>query len=388
LIFTAFIIVVALNLNKLSSILSLSVFSVPFLIIIVAGQVAESLVIQVLTAREQSARLLSVVGYRSIASMAATVLLLYTISSEKYLAVIYAESLSSLFLIAYLLKMLRNDMPWTFSRAVLKDFIGYSIPLIPYMLSLTLISQFDRVMIDREFGKEITGIYSISYNLGILLIMVSGAMLNALNPRFFKAMEAKRYDDVIRDTGFVFSVCAFCAFFMALFGPQIATFCLSQRYASGFGLIPAIALGGLASVVFQMWGRIIFYTTKTYLLSLIASAATLLKIGLNLFFLPVLGYQAAAATTFFTYLFMAVAVIVLINFKLKLLRVNVTKEVLWLGILSVVVVVESMIEESGMLVYLCKGSVLIAVFLMTLRSFKVFLQTPTPTQIPDRMTAK
>lgn len=382
--FAVFVIVVSLNLNQFASLLNLPVFSLPFLIIVVAGQVAESLIIQVLTAREQSSRLLIVVAYRSIGSMALTVLLLYTISTEKYLAVIYAEALSSLILIVYVLSMLRKDRPWIFSRTVLKAFVGYSIPLIPYMLSLTLISQFDRVMIDREFGKEITGIYSISYNLGILLVMVSGALLNALNPRFFKAMEEQRYDDVRRDTGIVFLVCALCTFALALFGPQVATFFLSQKYAAGFGLIPVIALGGLASVVFQMWGRIVFYTTKTYLLSLIASAATLLKIGLNLFFLPVFGYQAAAVTTVVTYIFMAVAVVVLINFKLKLICVNVTKEVLWLGALSVVVVMVSIMDEAGMWAYLYKGSILLAVLLMTLRSFKVFSQTQTT----DRMTDK
>jgi O-antigen/teichoic acid export membrane protein len=377
-------IVVLLNFNQLASQLNLPVFTVPFLIIIVAGQVAESLIIQVLTAREQSARLLIVVAYRSIGSMAATVLLLYTISTEKYFAVIYAEAISSLMLIAYLFMMLRKDRPWTFSRTVFKEFFRYCIPLIPYMLSLTLISQFDRVMIDREFGKEITGIYSISYNLGILLVMVSGAMLNALNPRFFKAMEEHRYEDVRRDTEAVFLICVLCAFVLALFGPEMATFLLSQKYAAGFELIPVIALGGLASVIFQMWGRIVFYTTKTYLLSLIASAATLLKIGLNLLVLTVFGYQAAAVTTVITYILMAVAVVVLINLKLKLLSVNVTREALWLGALSVVVVLVSMIDKADMWAYLYKGCILFVVLLVTLRSLKIL----SPSQIPDRITTK
>lgn len=372
--FAVCVIIALLNLNPLATRLNLPASSVPFLIVVAAGQVAESLIIQVLTARELSGQLLVVVMSRSIGSMAATVALLYTLSADKYFAIIYAEVMSSLLLIAYLFTLLRQDRPWTFSWTVMKKFIGYSIPLIPYMLSLTLISQFDRVMIDRQFGKEATGLYSISYNLGILLVMVAGALLNALNPRFFKAMEEQRYEDVRLDASAVFAVCTMCAFALALLGPQLATFVLSQKYAAGFALIPVVALGGLASVVFQVWGRVVFYTTKTYLLSLIALAAAALKIGMNLIVLPLFGYGGAAFTTVLAYTFMAVTVVALINFKLKLLRVNVTQEACWLSALGVVVVSESIINQTGGWAYLFKGTILFVVMLTTWRSAKVFFQ--------------
>ncbi len=326
--------------GQFASLLNLPSASVPFLFAVVAGQVAESLFLQVLTARERSGQLFAIVATRSLGALAATVVLLISLPSDKYLAVIYAEGVSSLLLVVYLLLLLRRDRPWRFSWPVLRAYSGYCIPLIPYMLSLTLLSQFDRVMIDRFIGKEATGLYSVGYNLGILLVMVGGALLNALNPRFFNAMNAKNYGEVQRDSFSVFVVCMLCAFGLVLFGPAAAALVIPAKYADGFALIPLVSLGGLASVVFQIWGRVIGYANKTYLLSVIAVAATALKLGLNLLLLPVLGAWGGALTTLVAYGFMAAAVVFVVNRQIELLRVRVMREVLWLGALGAVVVLE------------------------------------------------
>lgn len=330
-----------------AALLNLPSACVPFLFAVVAGLVAESLLLQVLTARERSGQLLAIVASRSLGSLAVTVALLVYLPSDKYLAVIYAESGTGLLLVIYLLWLLQKDRPWRFSWAVLRAYGGYSIPLIPYMLSLTLLSQFDRVMIDRFIGKEATGLYSVGYNLGIMLVMVSSALLNALNPRFFSAMDAKRYGDVRRDAFAVFTVCLLCACALILFGPALAALAIPAQYAEGFALIPMVALGGLACALFQIWGRVIGYAKQTYLLSLIAVGATVLKIGLNLLLIPAFKAWGGVLTTLIAYGFMAVAVVVVINRRPQWPRVNVRWEALWLAGLAAVVAVDFYVDTSS-----------------------------------------
>lgn len=379
-VFAIGILAAAWDLDRVATLLNLPQSTVPLLFAMATGQIAESLLIQVLTARERSGSLFATIALRSGTSLAATLVLFHTLSSERYLAVLWAEAATNALFTAYLLLVLSADRPWSFSSSRLRSFAGYSLPLIPYMLSLTLISQFDRVMLDRAFGKETLGIFSIGYNLGILLVMVAGALINALNPRFFSAMGDQRYDDVRRDARAVFSVCAFCAFGLVLFGPALAGLVIPHRYEAGFALIPLIAVGGLASVVFQIWARVIFYTKKTYQLSLIAISAAVLKIGLNLLFIPMLGFWGAALTTLLAYGFMAAATIVVINVDFKLFRVSVAQEAVWFSCLSVVVAMERFMDLQGSAALALKAVVLLVVVAIAARSVRPFIR-PSAAQV-------
>jgi O-antigen/teichoic acid export membrane protein len=339
-LFSFGIVLVLANHSSVAVILNLPPALLPLLFIVTAGQVAESLLVQILTARERSGHLLAIVLIRSLCALFVTIALLYTIRTDRYFAVLYAEAIFSLLLTAYLLSFLAKNRPWSVSKTTLQAFANYSIPLIPYMLSQTLLSQLDRIMIDRMFDKEATGLYSVGYNLGMMLVMVAGALINALNPRFFAAMDGKRYGDVRRDAYSVFMICMVCAFLIALYGPAVASIFIPQKYESGYNLIPLFALGGLVSVIFQVWGRVIGYAKKTYLLSVVAIVATVTKILLNFVLLPEFGFLGGAVTTVIAYGFMATAVVVIINRDSTLPEVYISREMLWIGALATVIAIE------------------------------------------------
>jgi O-antigen/teichoic acid export membrane protein len=342
----------------IASLLNLSESLLPLLVLVTIGQIVESLLVQILTAQQKSGKLFAIMAIRSLSSLATTIVLLSFMSYDKYLAIIYVEAIFSLLLLGYLVTMLRQYWPWRFSWPVLRAYCNYCIPLIPYMLSLTLLSQFDRVMIDHFVGKEAAGLYSVGYNLGILLVMVSGALLAALNPRFFNDMDNKNHDAACQDGFAVFVVCAFCAFALALFGPSVAALVIPAKYADGFALIPLVALGGLVSVVFQVWGRVIGYAKQTYLLSMVAVAATILKIGLNLLMIPMFGAWGGVATTLLAYTFMAVAVVILVTRRTDQPHVYAMREIFWLGALAAVVALEFYVDMRGYGAWIAKIAIL------------------------------
>lgn len=342
----------------IASLLNLSESLLPLLVLVTIGQIVESILVQIFTAQQKSGKLFAIMAIRSLSSLTTTIVLLSFMSYDKYLAIIYAEAIFSLLLLGYLITILRQYWPWRFSWPVLRAYCNYCIPLIPYMLSLTLLSQFDRVMIDHFVGKEAAGLYSVGYNLGILLVMVSGALLAALNPRFFNDMDNKNHDAACQDGFAVFVVCAFCAFALALFGPSVAALVIPAKYADGFTLIPLVALGGLVSVVFQVWGRVIGYAKQTYLLSMVAVAATILKIGLNLLMIPMFGAWGGVVTTLLAYTFMAVSVVILVTRRADQPHVHAKREIFWLGALAAVVAVEFYVDMRGYGAWIAKIAIL------------------------------
>ncbi len=116
LLLLAGVLFVAANSESVATFLNLPRKLLPLLFMVSAGQIAESLLVQILTAREQSGRLFAVVALRSLTALAATIALFYTMQSDRYLAVLYAEGITNVMLSAYLMLLLGKNRPWSFSK--------------------------------------------------------------------------------------------------------------------------------------------------------------------------------------------------------------------------------------------------------------------------------
>jgi O-antigen/teichoic acid export membrane protein len=328
-IYLAAVIVVLFYLDHFSLLLGLPRQLVFLMLFVVGGQIAESLFTQVTIFHQHSSLLLKVVSIKAAATFLLSIGLLFILDREKYLAIVYADAISSFSIFVYVLGRLRATVRWTFKVNHFRYLLNYSLPLIPYMLSLTLLSQFDRVLIDRYFGKESTGLYSLAYNFGMLLLMVVTAVLNTFSPAFFAALNKKDYARVIKNSKNVFALAVVVTTILVLFGQDLAALFAPAKYASGFDLIPTVAIGGLCFVVFQIWVRVIAYVNRTMLISTIAIVATAINLTLNYWLLPIFGYKIAALTTVVAYLVMSLGCVAMLNYVVRLFRVNVLPEMIY-----------------------------------------------------------
>lgn len=326
--------VVIFYLDHFSLMLRLPRQIVFLMLFVVLGQIAESLFTQVAIFHQRSSLLLKVVSIKAVATFLLSIGLLLTMSSEKYLAILYSDAVASLVILVYVLGSLRTTVRWSLRINHIRYLANYSLPLIPYMLSLTFLSQFDRVLIDLYFGKEATGLYSMAYNIGILLLMVVTAVLNTFNPAFFDAMNKKDHTRVIKDSENIFALAVVVTGILVLFGQDLAAIFVPAKYSRAFDLIPIVAIGGLCFVVFQIWVRVIAYVNRTILISTIAIVATATNLSLNYWLLPVAGYKIAALTTVIAYLMMSLGCVAMLNYVVRLFNVNVLPEMIYVTALA------------------------------------------------------
>lgn len=333
-IYLTAVIVVLFYLDHFSMLLGLPRQLVFLMLFVVGGQIAESLFTQVAIFHQHSSLLLKVVSIKAAATFLLSIGLLFILNSEKYLAIVYADAIASSFIFVYVLGSLRATVRWTFKVNHFRYLLNYSLPLIPYMLSLTLLSQFDRVLIDRYFGKEATGLYSLAYNFGMLLLMVVTAVLNTFNPAFFDALNKKDYARVINDSKNVFALAVVVTGILVLFGQDLAALLAPAKYSRAFDLIPIVAIGGLCFVVFQIWVRVIAYVNRTILISTISIVAAVTNLILNYWLLPIVGYKIAALTTVVAYLMMSLGCVAMLNYVVRLFKVNVLPEMIYVAALA------------------------------------------------------
>lgn len=327
-VYLAVALIVVLRLNNIAGLLGLPPQAILLMLAVVLGQIAESMFTQVAVFYQHSARLLKVVVSKSLATFVLSMALLLAADGDKFYAVFLADAAISLVLVGYVLHSFKSSIRWSFSVGHLRYMAVYSIPLIPYMIGLALLSQFDRIMIDHHFGKEATGLYSLTYNIGILLPMVITAVLNTFNPAFFAALNRGDYAEVKQDSSRIFALAILGAGILVLFGEVLTSLVVPEKYASAFDLIPVVAIAGLCSVIFQIWARVISYANRTHLISLIAIVATVVNIGLNYWLLPVYGYKIAAVTTGVSYLVMSLLCIAVVNYAVGMFKVNVMTDLI------------------------------------------------------------
>lgn len=329
-IFSVFVIIILTNLARFEELMSLHRNIIFLMLFIVLGSIAESIFSQIAIYLQSSRALLIGVAAKAIGTLLLSIVLLFYMEKDKYFAVLYADAAISLVFLIAVMYSLRERIRLVISMSHVKYMMHYSLPLIPYMLCLTLLSQFDRVMIDRYFGKQETGLYSLVYNVGILMLMIVTALLNVFNTAFFDGINKKDYARVIRDSDSIFALGLLTTAVLVLFGENIFALLVPEKYAPALNIIPVVAIGGLCFVIFQLWARLIAYVNKTYFLSFVAIFATALKIGLNALLLPLFGYKVAAITTVIAYLTMSLLCVWVVNSVVNLFPVKIADKLLYI----------------------------------------------------------
>jgi len=319
--------------DRLVSWLNLPSAAIMLMLVIVLGMLAESLLTQLAIHDHRGELLFISLASKAMLILLGCMILLHVLADKKYMAILLAESFASVGLCAFVAYLLRRRIVWKPRRADVLYMARYALPLIPYMLALTLQSQFDRVLLNRYYGNEITGYYSLGYGIGALLMMAVSAILNALTPTFFDALNKGNWVHLKRTGDAIFNLSVIAAAGIVLFGPDVAALILPSRYQEGFKLIPIVTLGGLCSVIFQNWVRVLFFEHRTFLVSGIAVLGATLSIGLNVWLLPRTGYQTAAYTALITSLSMSLLCVGVVNW-VSSVSITLWREIKWIALIG------------------------------------------------------
>jgi len=265
-------------------------------------QVFSNLFFSFLQASQQSRRYAVLSFIQSLLTLGLGVGLILWLSRERYLGKMFAQLAIFGVFAGYSLIQLRKmeKRQWDFSQVRYAMHIG--IPLIPHTLSHFILSSFDRLIINQLKDAVQTGLYSLAYNVGSLLMIIVGALNNAWVPIFFKYLNEERYDEIQKKSDGYALVILFCAFGLALFSKEIIMVMASSKYYAALHIIPVIVLGSVFIFLYQLCVNYTFYVKKNIWISINTLFCGGLNIGLNYLYIPKHGYEAAAWTTLVSYI--------------------------------------------------------------------------------------
>ena len=192
-----------------------------------------------------------------------------------------------------------------------------SFPLVWHLLATQLLQSSDRIMITNMCGEEYNAIYTVAGTCSIIPQVLWASMNNAWSPWAYEQMELQNYDKLRRASIPYSLFFGFVTFCLLLIGPEILFLLGGEEYMVGLKLMPVLIISYVFQFMYSLFVNIEFYHRKQYIIALSTIIAAAVNVALNLIFIPVFGYEAAAYTTLVGYVLMFIIHFCVVKFYLK-----------------------------------------------------------------------
>jgi O-antigen/teichoic acid export membrane protein len=221
-----------------------------------------------------------------------------------------ANLLSSLLSLALLLPTIFS-VRFSFSFAVLKRMLAYSLPLLIAGLPGVANDYLDRVLFkhlyaDPSFALDQLGVYGANAKLAVLMVLFVQMFRYAAEPFFFSHADKADARPLFAKVMKYFVICAVFIFLLVSLNIDIFAYFTGKNFREGVTIVPVMLFANLLlGVVFNlsMWYKL---SEKTKYAVYITFSGMLVTVLVNVIFIPLYGYHAAAWAHFFSYAVMLV----------------------------------------------------------------------------------
>ncbi|MCT4593968.1 MAG: oligosaccharide flippase family protein [Anaeromicrobium sp.] len=272
------------------------------IVIVTILQIYLNMYLTYLKASKQSNSFLKLSVLSNLFIILLSIVIMLFLKEKKYLGEIYSKVLINFIVILFLaIKFVKIYKNKKLNFNHIKYVLLYSAPLIPHSLSNYLLAHADKILINKYVGSYETGIYSLAYNIGMIMNVIVISLNNAWVPIFFEKLREEKYSEIElvakKYTSFIF----IAASFLIVFSKELIGFIAKRDYYEGVYMIPIVIIGYVFVFLYTIYTNYAFYYKKTILISMNTIIAGIINIALNCIFIPKAGYIAAAYTTLFSY---------------------------------------------------------------------------------------
>lgn len=182
-----------------------------------------------------------------------------------------------------------------------KAIIG-SLPLLPHYLSLVLLNQSDKLMINHFDGAEDAAIYSVAHSAGLLMTIINTSINGSYVPWIYEKLKAKVTNGVDSVSNSLCMIVMICNVMLIWFAPEAISLLAAPQYAEATYCLVPIATSVFFFFVYTLIVDVEIYYGKNQYVAIASVCAAILNITLNYIFIPFFGYLAAGYTTLISYI--------------------------------------------------------------------------------------
>lgn len=240
--------------------------------------------------------------FNSIGSvLLSIVLILFVFPNERYIGRVFGSMLPPVIvlivvggLVLYRGKCLYNKKYWNYIKRI-------SLPLVPHVISQSILSQFDRIMIRDMIGASEAGVYSYMYTICTITYVLSISLDSAWTPWLYYKLKEDKANEVQAASSAYMDLFTIITIGFVSIMPEVSKLLADEEYWSGIDLLIPLSLANFFIFSYFLPVSLEYYHKKTKLISIGTIAAALTNLLLNFCAIKMFGYKAAAYTTAISY---------------------------------------------------------------------------------------
>lgn len=212
------------------------------------------------------------------------------------------------FCFLYVAVMIRHSklcLDWKQLRGALK----FSLPLLPGVVSYLVLTNLDRIILERYVSLEIIGIYNIAYTIAFAMNMVIQSFYKALEPNIFQKYNAGsvEYDFIpyMRKINDIYNFALYAlALMLSLFAKEALLLVATESYYMAAVYVPLVLVGVIFSGRNMLINCVLTAEKRSVVSGIGMMIGAAVSIALNLLLVPRIGVVAAPLALSVSYMIM------------------------------------------------------------------------------------
>lgn len=232
------------------------------------------------------------------------------------IAMAFSYSVFSILSLIIMARGMLKNIEFNFNKYFMaKGIFQLSLPLIPHLLSVSVIAASDRIIIGELSGIEYVGIYAIGYSFGMVVNIFSDAFIKAWSPWFYKAMNREYVDEtdvVVKSYLYVVTI-FFVSNVIALLSYFLIPYLVDDEFVSSRDFVYLVCLGYFFHSIYKILFLYLVRNGKTLVLAFTTTTSAIVNIFLNFYLIENHGPIGAAYATVICYALNAFLVFLYVN---------------------------------------------------------------------------
>lgn len=192
-----------------------------------------------------------------------------------------------------------------------KEILSYGVPLIPHVLGGVILAMSDRYFISYFISNKEVGYYSVAYQMGAIMLLLSVSVNQAWTPMLYKML--KNYNSnsktIFKYSYYLIGIYSLFALLLYIFSDTIFALLVDTKFYKAKEFFSILLIGFLFQSYYYLFTNFLFFYKKTMLLAKITFFSALLNLILNYILIKVygtIGVAFATAITYVVYLFIVI----------------------------------------------------------------------------------
>lgn len=170
-----------------------------------------------------------------------------------------------------------------FSSRMVKDVLQLGVPLVPSFVFLFIIMHVNKYILEWHSGLEAVGVYSIGFNLGMAISVVTGGIATAWYPFFMSYMS--RQDQAIIIFGkiltYYFIIIGIVCVGFFTFANPVVRLLTAEGYYEAYKVVGFIALANFSQMLFNFFLPAFYFSKKVKFISVVQFISALISMPIN-----------------------------------------------------------------------------------------------------------